>query len=82
MDSYTDDYIKSIINNSKSVIHDTLEKCEMSSDMNIVCNIIRKYARTSFIILEDEKIIKVFYVYNPVIKSDGIITSSHVNYII
>lgn len=82
MDTYTDDYIKSILSNSKSVAHDTLEKSKINSDMNIVCNIIRKYAKSSFVISEEERVIKVIYVYKPIVKSDGVVASCHVNYII
>lgn len=78
-----DEYIKSVLSNSKSVIQDTLEKGKLSADMKEVCNTIKKYAHSPFVILEDEGGITVLYVHNTIFnKSECTVTNRHVNYII
>lgn len=77
-----DDYIKHVIYNSKSVTHDTLKKEYICSDMNIVCTIVKKYTKSSFIILEEKDTIKIIYVHAPSNRSEGVIASCNVNYII
>lgn len=80
-----EEYIKNILKKSNAISFDILKKSILSDseiDMNAVCGIIKKYAKSSFVLLEDDITIKVLYIHRPIVQPDGIVASCHVNYII